>query len=298
MHNLEEVLPEDEDKTYRQKSYWRRLSVAVAGSTMHFIIAICVLFATLAFFGVPRASHWSIASLSPDSPATRAGLAVGDRILAIDGDKVATFDDMTTDIRSRPGQSVDLTVRHRDGSVVDVTTTLADHNTAGEAVGFLGVGQTEDYVKENPVVAVPGSFAEFGRVAGASVAGLGKIFSPGGIRDYVDTLRGQGDTQNRFVSPVGAGQLAKQAAANGPADFLYLLAAINIFLGIFNLIPLLPFDGGHVAIATYEAVRSRKGKRYFADITKMLPVTYAVVGLLLLIAVGSFYLDLAKPIGG
>ena len=71
-----------------------------------------------------------------------------------------------------------------------------------------------------------------------------------------------------------------------------------MFIGIFNLFPLLPFDGGHVAIATYERIRSRKGRRYFADVGKMLPVTYVLVAVLLLLTIGNLYLDSTRSIGG
>ena len=105
-------------------------------------------------------------------------------------------------------------------------------------------------------------------------------------------------SDTRLVTVVGVPRLAEQAAKNGVADLLILLAVINISLGIFNMIPLLPFDGGHVAIATYEAIRSRKGRRYRADITKMLPASYIALTALALLFVGSLYLDIARPIGG
>jgi membrane-associated protease RseP (regulator of RpoE activity) len=95
----------------------------------------------------------------------------------------------------------------------------------------------------------------------------------------------------RFVSPVGFVRIANQAAKNGAADVLSILVLFNIFIGIFNLLPLLPLDGGHVAIATYEAVRSRKGRQYHADVTKLMPLTYAVFLVLVFIGVSALFLD-------
>jgi membrane-associated protease RseP (regulator of RpoE activity) len=95
----------------------------------------------------------------------------------------------------------------------------------------------------------------------------------------------------RFSSPVGIVRVANQAAKTGISDVLTLLILINIFVGIFNLLPLLPLDGGHVAIATYEAVRSRKGRRYHVDVTKLMPVTYAVFLLLVFIGGSALFLD-------
>jgi membrane-associated protease RseP (regulator of RpoE activity) len=304
MTNLEEVDPADEPRTYRQKSYWARLSVAVAGSAMHFLIALVLLFVTLGWFGVQRSSVWEIGSLTPDSPAAQAGLHVGDRIVAIDGNAVSTFADATSVIRARPGQPVVLTVKRLEGGTDTVEVTLAGENPqTHETVGFLGIGEARPYQRESLPAAVVGTFQEFERVARVSVVGLAKVFSPQGIRGYVDQLTdkqssGSGSGDSRLVTIVGVPRLAAQAAHNGIADLLFLLAVVNISIGLFNLIPLLPFDGGHVAIATYEAVRSRPGRRYHADITKMLPVSYAVLGVFLLFFVTSLYLDIARPIGG
>jgi membrane-associated protease RseP (regulator of RpoE activity) len=76
------------------------------------------------------------------------------------------------------------------------------------------------------------------------------------------------------------------------------MAVLNVFIGLFNLVPLLPLDGGHVAIATYERIREigRGGRRYFVDVTRLLPVTYAVVTVLVLIGISSIYLDVVNPI--
>jgi membrane-associated protease RseP (regulator of RpoE activity) len=75
------------------------------------------------------------------------------------------------------------------------------------------------------------------------------------------------------------------------------LASVNVFVGIFNMFPLLPFDGGHAAIATYERIRSRKGTKYHADINKMVPVATVVVGLLGLLLITGLWLDITQPLG-
>ncbi|HVM54753.1 MAG TPA: site-2 protease family protein, partial [Acidimicrobiales bacterium] len=101
----------------------------------------------------------------------------------------------------------------------------------------------------------------------------------------------------RFLSPVGATQVASQAVEEGIREVLTFLALINIFVGVFNMLPVPPFDGGHVAIATYEKVRSlRTGRRYHADVAKLLPLTYVVVLLLAALFVTTIYLDFAQPI--
>jgi membrane-associated protease RseP (regulator of RpoE activity) len=300
MSNLDEVDPADEDRTYRSKPYWSRFSVAVAGSAMHFAMALVLLFVLLAGFGVPRADTWVVNTLTPGSPATQVGLLRGDQIVAIDGQDVSTFEDLTSIVRERPGETVTLTVV-RDGETIELTPTLASRNPDGQPVGFLGIGRTYPYVRESVTSAVPAAFEEFGRVSWLSVTGLVKVFSPGGIRDYVgnftnEPAAGTGTPENRLVSPVGVVQVGGALARNGTADLLFFFAAVNIFIGIFNLVPLPPFDGGHVAVATYEAVRSRRGRRYHADVRKLLPIAYAVLGVLLVLLVGNLYLDLTRPI--
>ena len=94
---------------------------------------------------------------------------------------------------------------------------------------------------------------------------------------------------------MGAVRVASQAAEVGLAPVILLLFLINVFVGVFNLVPLLPLDGGHVAIATYERIRSRKGRRHFADVTKLMPLTVGVVGVLVLVGLSALYLDIANP---
>ena len=99
----------------------------------------------------------------------------------------------------------------------------------------------------------------------------------------------------RPSSLVGIVRTGSQAADAGVAAVLYFLFVINVFIGVFNLTPVLPFDGGHVAIAVYERIRSRNGRRYFADVTKLMPLTYAVVAVLGLLFVSSVWLDVVRP---
>jgi membrane-associated protease RseP (regulator of RpoE activity) len=306
MTNLEEVPPDDEPRTYRQKGYWSRLSVAVAGSAMHFLIAIVLLVVVIGGFGIQRDTAWKISQLTTNSPAVAAGLQSGDRITAIEGIPVSTFAALTTQIRSRPGQTVELTVQRPNGSTEPVSVTLAATNPENENVGFLGIGEGRDYVRDAPPAAVVSAAQEFGRVSWDSVVGLSKVFSPNGVHNYIDQLTNKptstsgGTTASsnpdstRLVTPIGVARLHP----NSVADFLLLLAVVNISIGLFNLFPVLPFDGGHVVIATYEAIRSRKGRRYHADIRKMFPVSYAIMGIFLFFVVGSLWLDIVRPVGG
>lgn len=304
MSNLEEVDPSEEGRTYRQKSYGRRMSVAVAGSTMHFLMAIALFFGVVSIIGSPdpTATRWTIGAVTVDSAADAAGIALGDRILEVDGRSFATFDDLSGYLQANPGKDIDVAVE-RDGEPLRLAATLGTRDLEGASVGFLGVGPQFPNARVGPVAGAIDSVQATGETIWLSIRGLGAFFSPDGISGYLDTLTGSqpapeegepaGD-EGRIISVVGAVQIASQAPDIG--GVLYFLFAINVFIGVFNLVPLLPFDGGHVAIATYERIRSRRGKRYFADVGKLMPVTYAVVAVLAFVFVSSLYLDLVDPV--
>jgi membrane-associated protease RseP (regulator of RpoE activity) len=221
--------------------------------------------------------------------------------VAVDGVPFADFQALSSELRGRAGDEVDLRVV-RDDRELTLEATIGATERAGESVGFLGVGAEFPTTRVDPLTGIVESVQATGETMWLSVKSLGSFFSPDGLSGYVETLTG-GDPRSdgeapagddRIVSVVGAVQLASQSADIAAA--LYFLFAINVFLGVFNLAPLLPFDGGHVAIATYERIRSRKGRRYFADVSKLMPVTYAVVALLAFVFVSSVYLDIVDPI--
>ncbi|MBA3654366.1 MAG: RIP metalloprotease [Actinobacteria bacterium] len=317
MSNLEDVDPADEPRTYRAQSYPKRISVVVAGSVMHFIIAFLLLFVLNSVVGVihPERTGADVREIirfdgGAPSPAERAGLRIDDRVLRVDGREVTKPSTLTGYIRQHPDEPIDLDLL-RDGRVQRVTVEPVDASSVrvkgkrvtGDHVGFVGVSVGEPYRvdKANPAVALGRAGRDLGRVSWLSVRGLADLVSFHGIRSYGDQLTGKtppGDPgeQPRLLSPVGLVRVASQAADSGLREVLFLLVAINIFVGILNMAPLLPFDGGHVAIATYERLRSRKGKRYQVDVAKLMPITYAVVMLFVFVAITALYLDITKPL--
>jgi membrane-associated protease RseP (regulator of RpoE activity) len=318
MNNLDPVAPEDEPRSYREQSFPKRLSVAVAGSTVHFLIAIVLLWFLFSPVGVPKALpriHAVEGLTTGPSPAQVAGFQPGDTFVSVDGQPVASWDSVVAYIQAHAGQRVSFVVR-RQGALVPLSAVPADlskvtpQDRAGSAaangtptkpVGFLGV--TADFTKEriNPVRAVGRSVTEFGREVGLAVEALVHILSPHGISTYGHQLfngpSSGASAENRPVGPVGIVRFTNQVARSGGAsDVLIVLAALNIFIGVFNLIPLLPFDGGLVAIAIYERLRSTRERRYHADVARLLPVTYTVVLFLILLFMSTLYLDVTRPL--
>jgi len=325
MNNLDEVDPADEAKTYRQATYPRRLAVGVAGSTMHFLQALLILFVLYAFVGVPGGSltedrQWEVASTVPGSAAAEAGLQEDDRVVRVDGIAYDTFTDFATAISERsPGDRVELTVE-RDGEVLSVPVDLGA-NPQDRSRAFLGLQRDLVTTTVGPLRAVGASISDFGAQFTATIGFIGDFFTPGGISEFAGNVADGGSDPspveagtdaggqqsaepasgdgNRIISILGAVQIGSELTENGLLGFLLFFVGINITIGIFNLLPVLPLDGGHVVIATYERIREalRPGpQRYHVDMAKLLPVVYAVFVMLVLLGVTTIYLDLVNPV--
>ncbi len=314
MTNVEKVDPADEGRAYRNQPTWRRLTVAFAGSFVHFVLAfvmLVVLFlgpGDIGNFIANPPSNSPIAAVegfsASKSPAQIAGLKAGDRIVAVNGRHFSGWDQLTAYLRARPGQRVTLTIE-RAGHSFATSVVLADGSKVRlpgdktpldkHPTGLLGIEIQPSPVRFGLAGSIEHAGTAFGATVVSSVKGLGHVVSDFG--GYTNMLGNQkvadGPKAQRFVSPVGVVRLANQATKIGLSEVLYLLIVINIFVGIFNMLPLLPFDGGHVAIAIYEKLRSLRSRRpYHADVNKLAPVLYAVLAVLAFYAISSLFLDL------
>ncbi|MCU1496605.1 MAG: peptidase family protein [Acidimicrobiales bacterium] len=336
MNNLDEVPAEDEPRTYRQQSFPKRMLVITAGSAMHFLQAFVLFLVLFSIVGVPRDSSlaqrfgapppdWSITSLMKDSAAAQAGVKVGDRIVGVDDTKVAPGDDVSPLIRNRAGQQVTITVA-RDGHELALPVTVG-HAPGHPNQGLLGIELRPDDVSGLPGITTNPANAAYqsGRTTvegmGQTVTGLGTFFTHGlgsFAQDVADggkqadqgpVVSGSGGGQEpsaqqspppdngRIVSIFGVARIGAQAGENSMGEFLVLLALVNVSIGVLNLLPLLPLDGGHAAIAIYERIRSIGRRRYMADVSRLLPFTYAVMLVGLVVGLSAIYLDIVSPIG-
>lgn len=307
MSNMEkDIDPADEPRTFRQGSYPARMIVLLAGVLSHFVIAFLLLMLLWTVVGVPSAEKASITTVEAESAAQQGGFRVGDQLVSVDGR--SGWGSIRTYLRNHPGQPLRFVVE-RGAKRVALTATPAATNPAGERVGFLGVGTKATVEKANPVVAVGRSGEMLADMSWLSVKSLTSFFSPSSLRSYANLVVGNesnsapgsatvgpSTNERRPVSLVGVGRLAGQAAETGAFEVIILLVLLNVFLGILNVVPLLPLDGGHAAIATYERIRSRRGRRYHADVQKMMPFTAAFLALLVVLGATSIYLDIFNPI--
>ncbi len=324
MNNLDEVEEGDEGRTYRSKSYPKRMLVAVAGSAMHFVQALVLLFVLFAFVGIPGGSiteltAWEVSEVGEDTAAEAAGLQVGDEIVALDGAPVDDYVEFRDTVLDLPGEDVVITVE-RDGEQLELPTTIGVRDAGdGEASrGLLGISPEAITATVGPAQAVSETFSEFGNQAGLTLGFFGDFFTPSGLSEFAGNVAdGQDDSivsqpegsgageaaetpdDGRIISIVGAVQIGANLTENGALGFLVFFIGINITIGIFNLLPVLPLDGGHVVVATYERIREfrlQRGDRYHVDFAKLIPVVYAVFFLLIMLGVTTIYMDIADPV--
>ena len=395
MNNLDEVDPSDEPRSFRQKSYPRKLLVLTAGSGMHFVIALVLLFALLTLDGSLSAgstsqpdevAEWTLATVSVDSAASAAGLRPGDDLISVAGVGRTTFADFSRHVQRLPGEEVEVVYRRGDVTHTAVTR-IGERLTAQGAAGIVGLIEgdrilaveglpsqgaptyTEVAAYARPRLGQPIDITiidtRTGRPAVVEGAIVNELVDPstgvmgffgisadyhnpplpvvqaagesvrllvGTVRDVVfaipsivtngfggtlDGLRDDGPAasraetvreleirrldrshpdENRILSIYGVARIGAEVASDGASDVLLLLMYVNVFLGVFNLLPLLPLDGGHVVVATYERIRSIGGRSHEVDAARLLPLTYAVVALLLLVGGVALVRDIFDPV--
>jgi membrane-associated protease RseP (regulator of RpoE activity) len=309
MNRMDDVDPADEGRSYRQQSFPKRLLVISAGSIMHILIAIVLLFGVYMTQGEitdqdePRVV---VGAVSAGAPADLAGLSADDEIVSVGGIEVTSSIELGEVVRSfDPGDEVEVVVA-RDGGTETTTAVLAA-NTAvppdDERYGtaLLGVSSYSPPLYEQHGVgdAATNAVGDIVPVSWESVKGVVKVLNPVNI---VGHLTGSSDDlETRPTTVYGVATVSDDVGdASGLAGVLYLLAVLNVFVGVFNMFPLLPLDGGHAAIAVYERIQEwRRGtkQRYFADVERLMPFAMAVIMVLATLMFAGLYLDITQPIG-
>ncbi len=290
MTNLEEVDPADEARTYRQATTGKRLITVLAGIIVNLLIALVLVYSLLVFHG-PEKLSTTVDQVSKNSPAAAAGIQPGDRVLAIDGNEITKWEQVGTYVRPNAGKEITIVVE-RDGTRQTIRATPKMIDGAPR----VGVSSTLIADRVNPIAAVPQTFTTFGRGVGDTVGALGKVFSASGLERYGKTVtnsKGGFSAQERPRSVVGIVADGGDIIGGNWWVLLGLLAAINVFVALFNLLPLPPLDGGHAAVAIYEGIASKvRGRRVRADYQKLLPVMAVVVAVILMFGLSAIYLDI------
>ncbi|HEV2640370.1 MAG TPA: site-2 protease family protein [Actinocrinis sp.] len=321
MTELDEVAPEDEHRALRNKPAGKRLLTLAAGSIMHFLIALLIFAFAAMTFGLATASaapQIGVVTCAPGTasggcaagdptPAKDAGLKPGDIITSINGKSVKTWNDVVTDLHALPAKEP-ATITYTRAGVAGTTTVTPKNGHSVDAAGkpvvlpMVGIEDQVTLQRDNPLQAAIYSGKEFWSFTKSSFQGLGSI--PASIPKLWDSTFGnQARSDDTPVSVVGLAQISGQEVAqNGWVTFFMLLAAVNVFIGVLNLLPLLPLDGGHIAIILYEEARKKvfrllrrpvPGK---VDINKLIPFAYGFLMLFVALSLLLVAADITNPI--
>jgi membrane-associated protease RseP (regulator of RpoE activity) len=335
MTPLDEVSEEDDARAFWRRPLWKRTIVLSAGSITHFIVGVILLWVTAVFIGLPNpaladfdpakqpAVLGKVAACVPASasatgckpgdapaPAKVAGLRAGDRITSFAGKQTPTYGDLVKVTRAAPAGPTPI-VYVRDGKTLKATVPLVraerDIGTPEtpklQTVGVLGITAKipPAEVTYGPIEGVGQAFSFTGMIFSGTFKAIAHF--PEKVPKLWDALMGQQRDPNTPVSVVGASRIGGEVVERGVWPlFFVLLANLNFFIGVFNLFPLLPLDGGHIAIAWFEKVRSWIASRRGlpdpgrVDYTKLLPITYAVVLIFGSITLLTVATDIVNPI--
>jgi membrane-associated protease RseP (regulator of RpoE activity) len=324
MTSMEDVDEADEPRSFRRKPGWQRIIVLAAGSFMHFAFALFLLFVLAMGIGQENDNTNIVSSIAPcvpvsntalnsanpcsgrtlgKSPAQLAGLKANDKVVAVNGEPVHSWDQLRTVLaRQKAGVPVPVEVQ-RDGRRFSVTLSLA--HIPGRKVPYLGVEPAVLYQRVGPISAVSFAGTQFADTLTSSASAIAKL--PAALPDLFSKNRthtAAGDVS----SVVGVGEVTGdvvQASLPWQAKatlVLYLIASLNIFVGAFNLLPLLPLDGGHLAVVIYERIRAffnrllRRPDPGLVDISKLVPVSLLVFAVLVGIGTLLIAADIFNPV--
>ena len=320
------IKPEDNGRLFYQKPFWQKLIIMASGPAMNILLAFVILLGVAATYGVYR-SQLTISKVQecivvanapdktcagkPPTPAAESGVQPGDKIVAFNGTAVSSWDDVSRLIRANLDHQAVVTVE-RKGERVDlkpvntVITGVPDRYNPSKRVpaGFFGV-EPEVVRERGGPIAVVGDMWQMTKQTVIALAYFpAKVFYTA-----YNLVTGQPRDIDGPMSIVGASRAAGEIASTNQIDaaaklasLFTVLGAVNLFVALFNFVPLLPLDGGHVAAAFYEAVRRAIARLFgrpdpgHVDTAKLLPVAYVVGGAILISGVILILADLIDPI--
>ena len=322
MSTEEELSPEDEPRAFVKASAPRRLVVLGAGSVSHFIIGFFLLF--VIFFGIgvsttlpvvdqvlpclnTSATSSACTAGATASPAKSAGLLPGDRILSINGKVVTDWSSDIQIIRNSAGKPVSLQI-NRSGQSLSLVVTPKQVTVSGKSYGMLGIISKIGLQREGVVTSLHDTWSLGSNFFSTSIKSL--VTLPSKVPTlFRQTFLGAKRDANGLVGVVGVAQATAATASDRALSFgdkletfLLIIASLNIFVGIFNLLPLLPLDGGHMAIAIIDGIRRssarRRGRPAPAPIAleKLMPLTAFVFIFLVGLSLMLLAADIFNPV--
>jgi membrane-associated protease RseP (regulator of RpoE activity) len=321
MSSREVLSPADADRAFIKATVTQRLIVLGAGSFLHFVIGFLLLITLFGAVGVtsvtnqvekisdcvPQIATEVCSATSTPSPAKTAGLLPGDKIVKIDGESFRLWSDAVAVIRASAGREINLLIE-RSGDQVQVQVTPATRMVDGKAVGVLGVINEIGTVRFSPIAATARATSFTGEILQNSVTSL--IALPTKIPDLLAQTFGTTERDPEgLVGVVGVARVSGETASTKKlslnekiATFVLIVASLNIFVGMFNLLPLLPLDGGHMAVAIADGIRNFIAKRRGLakpapiDVERLTPITMVVFVLMATLSILLLAADIFNPI--
>lgn len=319
----------EEEKPYAMhaKPWWQRVTVMSGGIAVNLLLGVAITYLVAVFAAIPnpyadrtptvgelactadQVGPGDLAPCSGGGPAAAAGVRPGDKVLAVDGSALTTFDELRTYVLARPGQTVTLTVG-RDGERLDLPVKVEAVKRidafTGEMIDAGAIGVSSRPVENptasfGPVEAVPATLSLTGQMLGATVDGL--VAFPGKIPGVVASIFGAERDATGPVSVVGASRAGGELVERDMwSVFWMLLASLNFFLALFNIVPLPPLDGGHIAVIFWEKLRDAWRRLRGlppggpANYERLMPLTYAMAATLLVVGVFVMVADVVNPV--
>ena len=317
----EELSPADADRAFIKASVPQRLIVLGAGSFLHFVIGFVLLIVLFASVGItsltnqvervseciPQTANEVCSAKSVPSPAKNAGIIAGDKIVKVNGLSYQEWSEVVEVIRSSAGKQLDITI-DRNGILINILVTPASRELDGKEIGVLGVVNQVGTITYGPLTAIAkgGSFTI--DILQNSVTAL--ISLPSKIPDLVNqTFGNQERDPEGLVGVVGVARVSGETAETKAlttrekiATFILIIASLNIFVGMFNLLPLLPLDGGHMAVAIADGVRNSRAKAKGLakpapfDVERLTPITMVVFVVMASLSLLLLTADILNPI--
>ena len=283
----EEVQPADIAKSFSHKTLWQRIAIVAAGPGFNLLLAVLLLMIVFVFYGVPVLST-QVGAVEAGSPAERAGLTKGDRIVAVNGQPVTEWEELSKAIKESGGKPLQLQIRRAAQEVVvAVEPTKKEARTIfGEKREdwMIGIGSQVSIEKGNPGLAIVKAVQQTYDYSKLTLVALYKMIS--------------GEVSPRNLGgPILIAQMAGQQAQEGLGSFLGFLAILSINLGVLNLLPIPVLDGGHLLFFLVEAVIGKPVAVRHREVAQQVGIF-----LLMLLMIYAFYNDIArffeKQVGG
>jgi membrane-associated protease RseP (regulator of RpoE activity) len=318
----EEMSEEEAPRAFVRASAPRRLIVLAAGSISHFILGFILIF--VIFFGIGTSTTLPIIDQvlpcintsatssacpagAPASPAKVAGLLPGDHVISVNGVKVTNWNKDILVVRNSAGKPVTLVVE-RSGQTLTISATPTQVTISGKTFGMLGIISKIGLQREGLITSLHDTWSLGSNFFSTSIKSL--ISLPGKVPAlFRQTFLGAKRDANGLVGVVGVAQASAATASDQALSFgdkletfLLIIASLNIFIGIFNLLPLLPLDGGHMAVAVIDGYRRWRARRRGAeapnpiDLEKLMPITAVVFIFLVALSLMLLAADIFNPV--